>query len=177
MLYVSRFSNPELKTGNYTAVRISLGTPKWPLGYEIAGAINDLMPYGLFNKYSHEEFVVKYRERLDRFGADRIWNDLKPFEALGKPVVLLCYEDVRVEGQTCHRTTFAEWWLDQTGEIVEELPDPSMPKDAAKAQAKSQTVSPTGRTLSKMTSAMKRAEERIKEREAESSQLSMFSMF
>ena len=33
MVYTSRYSNPELKTGKYTAVRISLGTPKWPIGY------------------------------------------------------------------------------------------------------------------------------------------------
>lgn len=174
MMYVSRFSNPELKSGAYTAVRISLGIPKWPLGYEVAGAINDLMPYGLFNKYSHGEFVVRYKERLDRFGVDRIWNDLKPFEALGKPVVLLCYEDVRVEGQTCHRTTFAEWWREQTGEIVDELQDPSIPRGAAKAQAKGGAAPQPDHRLAKMSQAMKSAEDRIRQREADNVQLSMF---
>ena len=29
MIYTSRYSNPELKSGKYTTVRISLGTPKW----------------------------------------------------------------------------------------------------------------------------------------------------
>lgn len=131
MLYVSRFSNPTLKSGEYTAVRISLGFPKWSVGYEIAGAISDLMPYGMLGKYSHEEFVVKYRERLNRIGVDHIRKELSKFEGKGKPVVLLCYEDVRVDGQTCHRTTFAEWWREQTGETVKELFDPSTPKQKA----------------------------------------------
>lgn len=108
MVYVSRYSNPELKSGKYTAVRISIGAPKWPLGYEIAGELNCLMPWGMLNKYSHEEFVPKYRAKLDSVGVERIAAHLRRYEQLGKPVVLLCYEDVRVPGKTCHRTTFAE---------------------------------------------------------------------
>lgn len=173
MLYVSRFSNPELRSGKYTAVRISIGAPKWPLGYEVAGEIKDLMPWGLLNKFSHEEFVPRYRARLDSIGVDRIWDSIKRFEAMGKPVVLLCYEDVRVPGQTCHRTTFAEWWLEQTGEIIEELPDPSTPKTAKKPEESKPALQPS-RSLAQMNSAMKRAEERIREREAENMQISMF---
>ena len=48
--------------------------------------------------------------------------------AEGKELVLLCYEDVRVPGDWCHRTVFAEWWAEQTGELIEELYDPSEPK-------------------------------------------------
>lgn len=128
MVYVSRFSNPALRTGNYTAVRISLSAPKWPLGYDITGSINELIPFGLLHGFTKEQFVAKYRERLNRYGVNRIRNALKPFLNIGKPVVLLCYEDVRVEGQTCHRTTFAEWWQEKTGEVIEELPDQSASK-------------------------------------------------
>ena len=45
MLYTSRYKNPELFSGNYTTVRISLGTPKWSLGYIIDVVMPDLMPY------------------------------------------------------------------------------------------------------------------------------------
>jgi hypothetical protein len=36
-------------------------------------------------------------------------------------VVLLCFEDLEDEGQWCHRTIFAAWWREQTGEDVVEL--------------------------------------------------------
>lgn len=125
MLYVSRFSNPELRSGKYTTVRISLGSPKWPLGYKVNGEINDLMPYGLLNIQDPALYEQKYRARLLNIGVDRIWMQLERFEKQGKPVVLLCYEDVRDPSQWCHRSIFAKWWCEQTGEIIEELTDPS----------------------------------------------------
>ena len=169
MLYVSRFSNPELKTGKYTAVRISLGAPKWPLGYEIAGEIKDLMPFGLLQINDKALYEQKYRERLDRIGIDRIQRQIDSF-GYEKPVVLLCYEDVRDPSQWCHRTMFAQWLLEQTGEIADELPDPSTPK----LKGQQATKPAAGRTLGQMAQAMKRTEERIKEREAENAQMSMF---
>ena len=45
-IHTSRFSNPELRSGKYTTVRISLGTPKWPLGYHLDAELADLMPFG-----------------------------------------------------------------------------------------------------------------------------------
>lgn len=64
--------------------------------------------------------------------ADRIIDMVQRMDeearAEGKELVLLCYEDVRVPGDWCHRTVFAEWWAEQTGELIEELYDPSEPK-------------------------------------------------
>lgn len=127
VLYVSRYSNPELKTGNYTAVAISLGRPKWPLGYAIAGEIKDLMPFGLLQIQDKRIYEAKYIERLNRIGIERIQRQLDAFDS-DKPVVLLCYEDVRDPAQWCHRTIFANWLKEQTGEIAEELQDPTRPK-------------------------------------------------
>ena len=169
MLYVSRYSNPELKKGIYTAVRISIGVPKWPLGYQITGEISDLMPWGMLNKYSHEEFVVRYREKLENIGVEKIRRYLRSYERIGKPVVLLCYEDIRVKGQTCHRTTFAEWWKEKTGEDVKELEDPSIPK-GEKVETKNQSVSKAE------LRAKKRNEELIKQREMELAQISVFDL-
>jgi hypothetical protein len=39
----------------------------------------------------------------------------------GKPVVLLCFEDLRKPGEWCHRSMFAEWYEKQTGKKVVEL--------------------------------------------------------
>lgn len=140
MIYTSRFSNPELRTGNYTAVRISLGSPRWSVGYIINGAINELMPKGLLGKYDNDKqtYEREYRKILDRYGVPLISQRLREFEAYGKDVVLLCYEDVRKgENDWCHRTMFAEWWKEHTGEVIEELKDPTTPKiDKPKTEVK-----------------------------------------
>ena len=168
MLYVSRFSNPELKSGKYTPVRISLGAPKWPVGYNIAGEIKELMPFGLLQINDKALYEKRYRDRLNRIGPDRIQEALDAF-GVDKPVVLLCYEDVRDPTQWCHRTMFAKWWLEMTGEIADELPDPSevrlrhMNKAVANA-----TPAPSHKA------AMEKAQERMRQREADEMQMRMF---
>ena len=136
MIYTSRFSNPELKTGKYTAVRISVGNPRWKVGYNITGAISELMPKGIFRKYETKAaFEVEYRKRLECIGAEYIRKLLSGYEMLGKDVVLLCYEDVRKgESDWCHRTVFADWWKEKTGEVIPELFDPTPVKGVKKVQ-------------------------------------------
>lgn len=138
MIYTSRFSNPELRSGKYTAVRISLGTPKWPLGYNLDAELPDLMPFGLLNKFdTYEDFKPAYFARLNQKGVQRILTQLQRLERqTGKDVVLLCYEDIRKGPEDwCHRRAFAEWWLEVTGEVIPELtdptPDPYKPRQAA----------------------------------------------
>ena len=127
MIYTSRYANPELKIGNYTLVRISLGTPRWRTGYTIAGAIRELMPSGLLNINDIGKFCRLYYERLDSFGVDPIKQQLKYYESFGRPVVLLCFEDIRKGGENwCHRTAFAKWWKSRTGEDILELKDDSI---------------------------------------------------
>ena len=79
-----------------------------------------------------EDFKKAYYEKLNGIGKDRIINMVMKMErdasAQGKDLVLLCYEDVRIPEDWCHRTVFAEWWVENTGEIIEELPDPNPPK-------------------------------------------------
>lgn len=136
MIYTSRFSNPELKTRKYTAVRISVGSPRWKVGYDISGAISELMPKGIFGKYETKAaFEVEYRKRLECIGTAYIRKLLAGYETLGKDVVLLCYEDVRKgESDWCHRTIFADWWREKTGEVIPELFDPSPVKGVKKVQ-------------------------------------------
>ena len=126
MVYTSRFQNPELKSEKYTAVRISLGAPRWKVGYKIVGAIKDLMPTGLRHIENPEEFCNLYYERLDSIGVDNIRNQIQYYEQIGKPVVLLCFEDIRKGGNNwCHRSAFAKWWQKRTREIISELKDDS----------------------------------------------------
>lgn len=133
MLYTSRYQNSELLSGNYTTVRISLGTPKWSLGYIIDVVMPDLMPYGLLGKYpAYEPFKLAYFQQLDRVGVERIAAQLNCLESYGKDVVFLCYEDIRRPEVWCHRRAFAEWWEEKTGVSIPELPDPSPVKHTTK---------------------------------------------
>lgn len=132
MIYVSRYSNKELQTGKYTAVRISVGTPRWSLGYKLDDAIHELMPYKSLKIEDKEQSRQAYYSHLASVGVDKIAARLKALEAKGKPVVLLCYEDIRKSDNWCHRTFFAEWWFEQTGVKIEELPEPKVEKAARK---------------------------------------------
>ena len=102
------------------------GLPRFKLGYERAGNIIDIAPTReLFNVYDRTEFTAPYKRHLEAVGFERIWAQVHKYELAGKDVVLCCYEDVRIPGEWCHRLVFAEWWLEQTGEIIAELKDES----------------------------------------------------
>jgi hypothetical protein len=135
-LFTSRYSNPELKSGKYTAIQISLGRPRFALMYDIYGLIPELMPKGLFGKYDYDQvgFKREYFKLLSRHGSEKILQSLRAVEEKGKSVVLLCFEDVRKgDNDWCHRIMFAEWWLQQTGEVIKELFDPT-PNPMAKQE-------------------------------------------
>ena len=79
-----------------------------------------------------EKFTEEYYRKLEGIGNDKIIDMVMRFEKTaadeGKDLVLLCYEDVRIPEDWCHRTVFAQWYCEMTGEIIEELPDPNPPK-------------------------------------------------
>ena len=74
-----------------------------------------------FMEGTDEEFTERYRAMLDSHGVARIRTELETISQLngGKDIVLLCFDDVR-KG-LCHRTIFAQWWQEKTGEEVKEL--------------------------------------------------------
>lgn len=120
----SRFSNPELRSGQYTVVGIVRFMPRFPLAYPVAGNIKEIAPpANLFHVYDRGIFTAPYKEHLNSIGVENISERLQHYAAFGKDVVLCCYEDVRQPDEWCHRLVFAEWWLEQTGEQIVELPD------------------------------------------------------
>ena len=135
-IYTSRFSNKELKSGKYYRVGITLGRPKFRLGYVESEHCYMLAPDRSMWGKSREEFRTLYREKLDAIGEYKIKNLLREIgnKAEGRDVVLLCYEDVRDPSQHCHRTTLAEWLGEKFGLKIEELDDPS-PVKFKKAKA------------------------------------------
>ena len=104
-------------------VGTTVGRPRFKLGYELAGTAAALAPRGLLHVEDPAEFELAYRSRLERVDVEGIHLLLARLagNAGAEGVVLLCYEDLEVEGEWCHRRVFAEWWQEQTGEEVVEL--------------------------------------------------------
>ena len=144
-IWTSRYSNRELQSGKYYPVGISLGVPKWPVGYEIKEQCYSLAPKGYMLNLEKEQYRAEYFKKLENIGNEKIVDIVSRLDnraqSEGKELVLLCYEDVRLPDDWCHRTMFAEWWAENVGEEIQELPDPSepRPKKPAKAAAKKET--------------------------------------
>ena len=102
-------------------VRITYGAPKWRLPYVITASAKTVTPGPWFMQGTDEEFTERYRAMLDRHGVEKIRAELQTISDLngGKDVVLLCFDDI--SKGLCHRTLFAEWWRERTGETVREL--------------------------------------------------------
>lgn len=123
-LYVSRYSNKCLAETNAVKVGISLGLPKFKKNYELAGSDFSLAPKRSMFNLAKPIFEERYRRQMDSLGVKRIKEELSRF-GYGKvdEMILLCYEDVTNPDEWCHRTVFAKWWEDNTGETVEEYRD------------------------------------------------------
>jgi hypothetical protein len=107
-------------------VATSIGKPKFDPGFTWE-ELNALAPFGCFH-LDGEAFDRAYVKRLEKYGAEEIGRRLSSISARhgGKDLVLLCYEAVPpgFGGEAlCHRRVFARWWLEQTGEVIEELPE------------------------------------------------------
>ena len=143
-IWTSRYSNKELQSGNYYPVGISIRQPKFRLAYELREQCYSLAPKGYMLNMDIERFKQAYYEKLEGIGTEKIIDIVTRLDekarSEGKELVLLCFEDVRVESDWCHRTIFAEWWAENMGEIIEELPDPTPPK--GKKPAKDESKKP-----------------------------------
>lgn len=117
MIYTSYFAKHKKGADDKTAyLSIAVGNPKYEVPYEIID-IKILKPYGIFGKYHGEEYKKKYFERLNSYGVDKIMHEIERLSKGKENVLLMCHEKNKMD---CHRSMFAEWWLEQTGEIIEE---------------------------------------------------------
>lgn len=106
-------------------VRTTVGKPRFPLPYDVAGFARLLAPtYGML-KMQQGPYRHIYLERLEAAGVDLISEQLAEIaDAAGSErLVLLCFCDLNVPPPEnwCHRRMFAAWWEDQTGHKVREL--------------------------------------------------------
>lgn len=102
-------------------VRISIGKPKWIAPADAAAMpfVSELAPYGAFHIEDDAEFERVYRERLETKGVELIEQRVRAVgaEYPGLPIVLCCFER---DPAACHRSSFARWWFERTGEEVPE---------------------------------------------------------
>ena len=142
----SRFSSQRaIQQSGLAAVRISLGLPKFALDYPILGEVFMLMPSRDMLRMEEEPYTALYLKRMEGYGVDKINRAFTTLGAQAKNhgksgLVLLCFEDITRE--FCHRRIFAKWWLEKTGEVIDELgpavftPNPSAPPKTAPVKAK-----------------------------------------
>lgn len=143
-IWTSRYSNRELYGNDkkYFCVGISLGAPKFRLEYKLETQCYALAPKGYMMHMGYAEFKDAYIRKLEGIGAEKILDMIAWFDETarrqGKELVLLCFEDIRNPEDWCHRTIFAQWYMEQTGEIIQELQDPNPPKSKRPAAMKTQ---------------------------------------
>lgn len=101
----------------------SLGVPKWIKGAASWPRCLEVTPGGHYFRAPAEQFRKAYLSQLEHFGVQRISRRLAEIARSGfaEPqdrLVILCFESVPDQ---CHRRTFAEWLLLQSGELAEEV--------------------------------------------------------
>jgi hypothetical protein len=127
---------PTLGGAKLTPVRTSAGTPRIP-GADRWPRCHELVPWefrapeggrtpvrrGRLIGGDRTTFSERYRCLLDRYGIDRIAEQLREIRDAngGWPLALLCFGNVHRPGQWCHREVFAEYWRLHTGRTIHEL--------------------------------------------------------
>jgi hypothetical protein len=120
-LATGRYRDSDLiRSSGLTPVGISVGRPKFPLGYEPV-FLREAAPWGLLHVEDGEEFSRLYQARLEAFGIDAFERRFAELSQ-GGGLVFLCFEPVE---EDCHRHLFARWLEHQTGQGVPELQPPA----------------------------------------------------
>jgi hypothetical protein len=116
-------------------VRTTITAPRWKLPYELRHKIMEIAPDKAFLRAPKPEFTARYFAKLDEVTPAWLIEVMTRIagQAGDGRLVLLCFEDLTKPGEWCHRSLFAEWWLDKTGEQVREIaaPPPMTPATPA----------------------------------------------
>lgn len=104
-------------------IQTSIGNPKFWRGPSLTQA-KVFYPYVTFKKHTEKTMAEKsviYQNSLDKYSS-QIETMLDSFTVIagGKPLVLMCYEDV-LAGEVCHRRWLAEWFKTRYDLEVPEL--------------------------------------------------------
>jgi hypothetical protein len=142
-LFTSRYGAKALIIGSGLApIRTSIGAPRWPLAYEIAGVCPLLMPTRPMLKMDRDPYHAMYVAKLEAAGVEAIEASFRELSeaAGGRDLVLLCFEDVEKPGEWCHRNMFSAWWFEKTGQVVRELVTSDCPAQIPACNASAQLM-------------------------------------
>ncbi|MFF4292119.1 hypothetical protein ACFY0N_00515 [Streptomyces vinaceus] len=111
-----------------TPVRTTYGHPRFPLSYRLGGHARLITPTrDLLRINAQDAYEFSYRRLLNGNGLDNIRRELAAIAGandLDSPLVLLCFDQLAKltpPNNWCHRSHFAKWWAEQTGQEVPEL--------------------------------------------------------
>jgi hypothetical protein len=127
-LYTSYWNKPCLKKlplDRVLKIGISRWCPDWGVKHVSLAEEPFAPPPHLLGAWKESEktpederrFEKGYRERLDAYGIDAIRERLEEVMGSADVAILLCYE----KDKFCHRRVFADWYQEQTGEVIEEI--------------------------------------------------------
>lgn len=103
-IFTSYFGNLKaLGSAGIMPISIARYSPKWYQGAKFPGVAPT--SYMLSGACSHEEYLKKYAEILDKLDASAIIRNIENFSG-GRDVALCCYEK---PGDFCHRHLLSEW--------------------------------------------------------------------
>lgn len=128
-IYTCSFSEYERQQApDRLPVRTTVGAPtrRPPTYYDEMASLREVTPLRRFLQpvtLPYGEYEREYHNMLAAYGPDVISQRIaKLCENSGrKHVVLLCFDNLAKPGNWCHRSMFADWWLQITGEEVIEL--------------------------------------------------------
>jgi hypothetical protein len=109
-------------------VRFTVGYPfRLRLAYKPAGHAKLITPTRDMLSLPEDAYTFRYLQILNSAGVNAIRGELAAIAGPGGRVVLLCFERLNEPAKKpgghnwCHRSLFAQWWTQQTGEDVPEL--------------------------------------------------------
>jgi hypothetical protein len=107
-LWTARYQNRNIAHYELAAVRITLGHPRFRLGYALAATMMELAPPREALDAPPAELETACRAKMQTHGIETIVARLRSLhETTSRPLVLCCFEDLRKPGEWCHRTTLA----------------------------------------------------------------------
>lgn len=126
-LYTSYWRSPLLAEVEAEKVSISRGDAKFGLGFRYRKLWLLCPGKATFSLADAADFERAYLAGFEEAGVDRIDGLLRGLsvDAGGKPLILLCYER---SPQECHRSMFARFWQEKTGQEVAELGSGMLPE-------------------------------------------------
>ena len=116
-------SYSEFRPAMGTPVRTTVGAPRYRLPYSLEHALPALYPTRSMLRLPRHLYEPQYLARLRETTAPVLQQHFLAIAEVSEneSLVLLCFDKLSKPAAWCHRTMFATWWTEETGEVVPEL--------------------------------------------------------